>query len=104
MLLADPLLTPLAEREAGKVLTKPVRRAARACGVPSRLCPVAEDQDAAIHDARKAAKRARHAAEAARTALGGTARRQAARTKKLQELLGNHHDTVVTAEEDIAIG
>jgi CHAD domain-containing protein len=55
----------------------------------------AEDQDAAIHEARKATKRARYAAEAAIPALGGMARRQAAKAKKLQELLGDHHDSVV---------
>jgi len=57
--------------------------------------PWAGDRDAAIHEARKAAKRARYAAEAAEAALGGAARRQAAQDKELQELLGNHHDSVV---------
>ena len=41
------------------------------------------------------AKRARYAAETALPALGGKARRQAADAKKLQELLGDHHDSVV---------
>ena len=57
--------------------------------------PAAEDQDAAIHEARKAAKRVRYAAEAAVPALGGKARRQAAQAKELQQLLGDHHDGVV---------
>ena len=95
VLLADPPLTPSAERKAGKVLAKPVRRAARRLQRALAAVPVTEDQDAAIHEARKAAKRARYAAEAALPALGGKARRQAARTKKLQELFGDHHDSVV---------
>ena len=95
VLLADPPLTPSAERKAGKALVKPVRRAARRLQRALAAVLVTEDQDAAIHEARKAAKRARYAAEAALPALGGQARRQAARTKKLQELLGDHHDSVV---------
>ena len=95
MLVADPPLTPLAARRAGNVLAKPVRRAGRRLRRALAAVPAAEDTDAAIHEARKAAKRARYAAEAARPALGGKARRQATRTKQLQGLLGDHHDSVV---------
>jgi len=94
-LLADPPLTPLAERKAGKVLAKPVRRAARRLQRALAAVPAAGDRDAAIHEARKATKRARYAAEAATPALGSTASRQAAQAKELQQLLGDHHDSVV---------
>jgi len=94
-LLADPPLTPLAERRAGKALGKPVRRAARRLRRALAAVPGAEDRDTAIHQARKATKRARYAAEAAAPALGGKAIRQAARAKELQQLLGDHHDSVV---------
>ena len=94
-LLADPPLTPRAQRRAGTALAKPVRRAARRLQRALAAVPGAEDQDAAIHEARKAGKRARYAAEVALPALGGKARRQAARTKKLQEVLGDHQDSVV---------
>ncbi len=94
-LVAEPPLTPLAARKAGKVLAKPVRRAGRRLRRALAAVPAAEDTDAAIHEARKAAKRARYAAEAARPALGGKARRQATWTKQLQGLLGDHHDSVV---------
>lgn len=94
-LLADPPLTPQAERRAGKVLAKPVRQAERRLQRALAAVPGAEDRDAAIHEARKATKRARYAAEAAVPALGGAARRQAARAKELQQLLGDHHDSVV---------
>ncbi len=93
--LADPPLTPLAERKAGKALAKPVRRAARRLHRALAAVPGAEDHDAAIHEARKATKRARYAAEAAVPALGSTASRQAAQAKELQQLLGDHHDSVV---------
>jgi len=58
-LLAGPPLTPLAKRKAGKVLAKPVRRAARRLQRALAAVPGAEDRDAAIHEARKVTKRAR---------------------------------------------
>ncbi len=94
-LLVRPPLTPLAERRAGTVLAKPVRRAARRLLRALAAVPAAENRDAAIHEARKAAKRARYAAEAAVPALGSTASRQAEQAKDLQQLLGDHHDSVV---------
>jgi CHAD domain/CYTH domain len=94
-LLAGPPLTPPAKREAGKVLAKPVRRAGRRLQRALAAVPGAEDRDAAIHEARKATKRAWYAAEAAVPALGRTASRQAAQAKELQQLLGDHHDSVV---------
>ena len=105
VLLADPPLTPLAGRKAGKALVRPVRRAARRLQRALAAVPAAEDRgpetsapeghaaedlgtavdrDTAIHEARKAAKRARYAAEAALPALGGQASRQAAQAKDLQ--------------------
>ncbi len=94
-LLADPPLTPLTKREAGKVLANPVRRAARRLQRALDVVPGAQDRDTAIHQARKATKRARYAAEAAVPALGRTASRQAAQAKELQQLLGDQHDSVV---------
>jgi len=94
-LLSHPPLTPRAERKAGKVLAKPVRRAARRLQRALAAVPAAGDRDAAIHEARKATKRARYAAEAAAPALGRAAGRQAAQAKELQQLLGDHHDSVV---------
>jgi len=73
--LADPPLTPLAGRKAGKALVRPVRRRHGGCSAPWRLClppktvarnlcpeghaaedlGTAVDRDTAIHEARKAA-------------------------------------------------
>ena len=94
-LLANPPLTPLAKRDAGGVLAKPVRRAARRLQRALAAVPGAEGRDTAIHEARKATKRARYAAEAAAPAVGSTAKRQATQAKELQQLLGDHHDSVV---------
>jgi CHAD domain-containing protein len=94
-LLARPPLTPLAGRGAGEVLAKPVRRAGRRLLGALAAVPEAQERDTALHEARKAAKRARYAAEAAVPALGGAASRQAAAAKELQQVLGDHHDSVV---------
>ncbi|MFD3697675.1 CHAD domain-containing protein [Streptomyces sp. NPDC058646] len=57
-----------------------------------------EERDLALHEARKAAKRARYAAEAAAPALGKPAKRLAKAMKQVQTLLGDHQDSVVARE------
>ncbi|HLN76849.1 MAG TPA: CHAD domain-containing protein [Nocardioidaceae bacterium] len=52
-------------------------------------------RDMALHDTRKAAKRLRYGAESATPVLGRRAKRLATRAKRVQELLGEHQDTVV---------
>jgi CHAD domain-containing protein len=60
--------------------------------------PGVVDRDTALHEARKAAKQARYAAEAA-VPVGGTgATALAAAMEQLQELLGDQHDSVVTRQ------
>jgi CHAD domain-containing protein len=54
--------------------------------------------DEYLHDARKAGKRARYAAEAAAPALGKKASAIAKRAARLQTLLGEHQDAVVATE------
>lgn len=51
-----------------------------------------------LHQARKAGKRARYAAEAAAPALGKRASAVAKRASKLQTLLGEHQDAIVATE------
>jgi len=94
-LLASPPLTRSAEGKAGKVLARPVRRAGRRLQRALAAVSGAADRDTAIHQARKAAKRARYTAEAAAPGLGSAARLQAAQAKELQQVLGDHHDSVV---------
>ncbi|MGI5337972.1 CHAD domain-containing protein [Streptomyces sp. CA-181903] len=98
-LVTDPPLRPAAVEASGKALVKAVRRdherlAARiAHALATDPGPV---RDAALHDARKAAKRARYAAEAAVPALGKDAKRLAKRLKAVQTVLGDHQDSVLT--------
>ncbi|MFE2554569.1 CHAD domain-containing protein [Streptomyces sp. NPDC059352] len=100
-LLADPPLRKAAARDARTVLARAVlkdhdRLAARVDRALA-LDP-GRDLDVALHEARKAAKRARYAAEAARPTLGKPARKFAKRVKSVQSLLGEHQDGVVARE------
>ncbi|MEE1749649.1 CYTH and CHAD domain-containing protein [Streptomyces sp. JV184] len=100
-LLAAPPLLPAASRAPGRALPRAVlkeyRRLAARVGHALDL-PPGHDRDVALHEARKAAKRARYAAEAARPALGRPAKRFAGRMKAVQSLLGDHQDSVVARE------
>ncbi|WP_326662268.1 CYTH and CHAD domain-containing protein [Streptomyces sp. NBC_00385] len=100
-LLADPPLLPAAAGPPGKAFTRAAhknheRLAARIAHALEH--PPGPDRDSALHDARKAAKRARYAAEAARPALGKPARKSAKRLKAVQSVLGDHQDSVVARD------
>lgn len=100
-LLADPPLLPEAAGPPGKALTRAAhknheRLATRIAHALEH--PPGPDRDQALHDARKAAKRARYAAEAARPALGKPARKSAKRLKAVQSVLGDHQDSVVARD------
>lgn len=96
-LLDDPPLTPEAARPASKALPAAVgrtyRRTRRRMHRALRA-PVGPPRETALHEARKAAKRARYAAEAARPTSGKQARRFAKRMKAVQSILGDHQDAV----------
>ncbi|MFG2137373.1 CHAD domain-containing protein [Streptomyces sp. NPDC048650] len=97
-LLAAPPLRKAAARPAPQVLAKAVRKdhARLAARVEVALrTPRGTARDEALHSARKAAKRARYAAEAARPVLGGPAKKFAKHTKRVQQVLGDHQDSVV---------
>ncbi|MEV5479619.1 MULTISPECIES: CYTH and CHAD domain-containing protein [Streptomyces] len=84
---------PAPEVVAGAVL-KDYRRLARRTDA-ALAAPAGRQRDEALHGARKAAKRTRYAAEAARPALGRPAKKFAKRTKRVQQVLGDHQDSVV---------
>ncbi len=72
----------------------------------ARHAPRGQARDVAWHQARKSARRARYAAEAASPAIGKKARRFAKQLKKVQSVLGYHQDTVLArqAARDLGIG
>ncbi|MGW1765170.1 CYTH and CHAD domain-containing protein [Streptomyces sp. NPDC002073] len=105
-LLADPPLRPAAAKPADRVFRKAVlrdcERLARRIDHALAL-PEGQERDLALHDARKAAKRARYAAEAAAAPLGKPAERLAKAMKSVQTLLGDHQDSVVAREALLAL-
>ena len=97
-LLADPPLRKKAHAKPAKVLTRAVRKDLdKLSGLVTTALelPPGHDRDLALHDARKKTKRTRYAAEAAVPALGGTAKDLVKVMKSLQELLGDHQDSVM---------
>ncbi|MBO4275406.1 CYTH and CHAD domain-containing protein [Microbispora triticiradicis] len=94
-LAADPPLTAAAAKDAGRALPKIVdrnwRRVADAYDAALRA-EEGEEREAAMHEVRKAAKRARYTAEAA--GLSGPAKR----AKEVQKVLGRHQDGVVAQD------
>jgi CHAD domain-containing protein len=96
-LLADPPLTAAAAGPAGDVLPalvgKALRRTRKAYRA-ARAHPSGPDRDEQLHEMRKSAKRLRYAAEAATPALP-PAKRLVKKVKAVQELLGEHQDSVV---------
>jgi CHAD domain-containing protein len=107
-LIAEPCLGPQGAKRAGNVLPREVRRPYRKAGQWMDLAGRAEPgppRDVALHQARKAAKRARYAGEAVTPALGRKAARFTRQIKNLQSVLGDHQDTVIArqAERELAI-
>jgi CHAD domain-containing protein len=108
-LTTEPPLGPQAGEPAREVLPAAVRRAYRQANKRmrgARHTPSGPARDAALHQARKSARRARYAAEAARPAAGRPARRFSRQMKKVQSVLGDHQDSVIArqAARDLGIG
>ncbi|MFD8445688.1 CHAD domain-containing protein [Streptomyces globisporus] len=100
-LSAEPPLRPAARKAPGKALPRAVlkdyEKLARRMDHALEH-PPGPERDTAMHEARKAAKRARYAGESARPALGKPAKRIAKRVKAVQTVLGDHQDSVVARE------
>jgi CHAD domain-containing protein len=91
-------LIPEADARARKVLPDLLQQDARRLRRAVKEIARSEDHDAALHDARKKAKRLRYAAESAVPVFGGRAKTLVASVKKVQQALGEHQDTVVARE------
>jgi CHAD domain-containing protein len=95
------LATPPSSGRAGKpaadvlpkMLRKAHRRASKAMAAVDNVTGSA--RDTALHQVRKAVRRSRYAAEVAVPVLGRPAKRYARRARKVQRVLGDHHDYVV---------
>jgi CHAD domain-containing protein len=100
-LTGRPPFTRQAAVAAGTVLP---RRVARSYGRLRRLVKAANaepggaERGELLHEARKAAKRARYAGESVSPVFGPDATAFAEAMERVQEALGEHHDSVVTRE------
>jgi CHAD domain-containing protein len=98
-LLTGPPLTAAAGRAAGGELPAAVTRGYKRTRKRMRRAlrmPPGQERETALHSARKAAKRARYAAEVLRSVCGKPAKRFARKMKKIQSVLGDHQDAVIT--------
>jgi CHAD domain-containing protein len=106
-LMTQPPLGPQAEMAAEDVLPKAVRHAYRRLRKRmgrADLTPDGKRKDAALHHARKAARRTRYAGEVAAPVLGKGARRFTKQMKAVQSVLGDHHDTVIARDAARELG
>ncbi|MCT9141861.1 CYTH and CHAD domain-containing protein [Streptomyces violarus] len=97
-LIADPPLRKAAGKKPRKVIAKAVKKDFRkVTGLvqQARELEPGTDRDVAIHEARKKTKRTRYAAEAGGPALGKPAKNLVKSMKALQNLLGEHQDSVM---------
>ncbi len=104
-LIADPPWTPAASKPADKRLRRRVnhdrKRVLRSVAAVGTGDP--EQRDRQLHEVRKAAKRARYAAEALVPVYGRDARRFAKANKRVQSVLGDHNDSAVARRELLEI-
>ncbi|MFC9678573.1 CHAD domain-containing protein [Streptomyces sp. NPDC056948] len=100
-LIADPPLRKAAGKKPRKVIAKAVKKDFRkVTGLvqQARELEPGTDRDVAIHEARKKTKRTRYAAEAGGPALGKPAKNLVKSMKALQNLLGEHQDSVMARQ------
>jgi CHAD domain-containing protein len=91
-------LTPRLAREQLRKDWRRLRRRAREAD-QVRIGGAGPDHlEEALHEVRKAAKRARYAAETLTPAFGARAARMAAAAEQVQETLGGHRDTLLTRD------
>jgi CHAD domain-containing protein len=96
-LVANPALTARAGKRAHKQLPALVGRAARRVDQAAQAvadAPTPQARDQRLHKVAKSAKRARYAAESAAPVVGKPATRLGDRMTALQDVLGEHQDSV----------
>jgi CHAD domain-containing protein len=96
----DPPFTAAAEASADSIdaaIKKARKKADKRLTKAVAACGADEASDDLFHGARKASKRHRYAVEAAVPVWGSKADKIISRRKDLQDLLGNHQDSIVSA-------
>ena len=96
----DPPFTAAAEASADSIdaaIKKARKKADKRLTKAVAACGADEASDDLFHGARKASKRHRYAVEAAAPVWGSKADKIISRRKDLQDLMGNHQDSIVSA-------
>jgi CHAD domain-containing protein len=93
----------LARRDLPRLLQRDWKRIKLADRVARRATDP-DERDRALHEVRKCAKRLRYSAESASPVFGGRAKQLAKMAKRIQEVLGEHQDTVVVRKRLREIG
>lgn len=97
--LTDPALTKTGKKAARAVIPKlvkrDIKRLRRAVGEAKKY-PAGTGDHPALHEARKDGKRLRYAAEVAATINSNTASQLVDAAHKVQKVLGDHQDSLVT--------
>ncbi|WP_244162571.1 CYTH and CHAD domain-containing protein [Amycolatopsis regifaucium] len=96
-LAARPRKIKDGKKELRKAVARADRKLREAVAAVADLAPGAE-KDAALHEVRKKAKRARYAADTVRPVSGKKLRKWRKNVKAVQTTLGTHHDVVVTRD------
>jgi len=102
VVVADPPWTASATRQTKDALPDRVARDYKRLRHRVRAAEQADDphqHEALLHESRKAAKRARYAAETLAPVFGRDAERFVKAVKRVQSVLGEHHDSVVSRQE-----
>ncbi len=100
-LAGQPPLTAVADQPANVALTQRVQRAHRRLAAQiadARKARTATDRDHLMHEARKGAKALRYALEAVAPAFGAQATAFAVAVETVQEILGEHQDSVIARQ------
>lgn len=100
-LISGPACSAAAERSAKAVLPKMVLKDYARLRRRIKAAEKAEpgQREILLHEARKAAKRVRYAAETLAPVYGNKARRFVKALKRVQSNLGDHHDSAVSRQE-----
>jgi CHAD domain-containing protein len=95
-LLVNQPYRPKAQRSAKKVLPRQVKRSYRKVrsSVDEASSVQGDERATALHNVRKKVKRLRYSCEAVEPVIGKPAKKIKQRSKRIQRLLGDHHDSV----------
>lgn len=101
-LVTRPTWTPRAQESIGDTATRRVQLEWKRVAARTRALGT-DDRNEGLHELRKAARRLRYAVEPLTPIYGKPARRLVKEMKRVQDLLGAHHDTVTARSQLVGL-